>query len=463
MFLNIKALNTAPVATEIADGNVAGANLNRVSSFPTKMVEMLAVNPDLKPLVRYFLTKASGGIVTLHAMLPYQRPSIRINPENGQANINRQTLFVAISCNKNEYDAKNTSVHVISENNLAMSELSFESNNTYNGIVVVGSPIENYIPYSKDSWTREHQGSTIGQIANNETLNIFFKLQDLSASLQNTEIEVDPEEVRNQMASLWARYEANEKTLIEKNFLVKSNLIYSDSNALAPVTTPFAFTTSSTNQYLDARRLFGSKEAGASYAPVISKVFASGVITPKEANEVTGYKYGQTGVTSKLGNVVIVPEDAKATTLETTTRELSVFDGSGRNTNIELTVNDISRNNKIVKRSTNLAELPVGSQVKVTGRLSVRVRQEKCLAVQFRISDVEWTTEGRSSHSDMNPDLNTSLENAEEMFASLDGIANEVENVEALKNEEAQPTAEATPNPNQDQPLQSETGGQAGF
>lgn len=463
LVLNLKSLNTTPVATEISDDIVAGANLNRVASFPTKMVEMLAVNPDLKPLVRYFMTKSSGGVVTLHSMLPYQRVSIRLQGENANANISRQTLFVAISCNKNEYDAKNTDVHVISENNLAMSELSLESNNTFNGIVVVGSPIENYIPYNKDSWTRPHADSTVGQIANKNTLDIFFKLQSLANDLQDSEIDIDPEETRKKMQALWARYEADQQTLVNKNFLVKSNLIYSDSNALAPVTTPFQFTTSA-NPFLDARKLYGSKEAGASYAPVISLVYATGVITPKEVNEVTGYKYGQYAVASKRGEIITVPQEAKATTLETTTRELSVYDSSGRNTNVELTVNDITRNNNIVKRSNNLAELPAGTAVKVTGRLALRVKQEKCLAVQFRISDVEWTTEGRTSNSDVSADLSTSLEGAEEMFSSLNDIQNEVDVVETLQHEDAQPIVDQnSTDSEQAEPLKAETGGKAHF
>lgn len=464
--LNLKSRNTTPVATEISDGIVAGANLNRVPSFPTKMVEMLAVSSDLKPLVRYFLTKASGGIVTLHCMMPYQRIGIRLSGENNQANISRQTLFVALSCNKNEYDAKDSNVHVIKENNLAMSELSFESNNTFNGVVVVGSPIENYIPYNKDSWTRKHADSTVGEIANKNTLDIFFKLQNLAETLKDPDTETDPEEIRNEMLKLWTRYENDEKMLIEKKFLVKSNLIYSDPNAIAPITTPFQITTSSSNPYLDSRRLYGSREAGASYAPVISMVYATGIITPKEVNEVTGYKYGQFAVNSKRGEVISVPAEAKATTLESTTREVSVFDGSGRNTTVELTVNDIRRNNDVVKRSNNLAELPAGSPVKITGRLSLRIKQEKCLAVQFRISDVEWTTEGRMSTTDVNADLNTSLEGAEELFSSLNDIDNNVDNVEALQHEDSQPTVEQTQdemNEQQTQPSQSDTGGKAHF
>lgn len=460
MYTQLKSKNTAPIATEIADQLVAGSNLVQESTFSTKIVEMLAISQDLRPLSRYFLTKSPSGIVSLHSMLPYYRISMRIG-ENNRPTLSRQIVFVAVNCNKNEYDTKDQGVHVISENNLAMSELSMDNNGTYNGVIVVGSPIENYIPYSRDVWLKEFKESTIGQVANDLTLKIYFDLQELAASLQNADEVRDPEDIRKEMAKKWDKYVKNEEALKERNVLVKSNLIYADSCAFAPITTAFQHT-SSANPYLDAKHLYGSVEAGASYAPTISLVTASGIITPKETADVTGYKYGQYAVNSKRDEIIIVPKDAKATTLETTTREIVVHDGSGRTANLELTVNDITRNGNIIKRSSRLAEIPAGTPVKVNGKLSVRVKQEKCLAVQFRLSDVEWTTENRSSSSNVNADLTTSFDESEALF---DEMLNS--NVTALQDTPS--VAANTDNLDldiDDQPkadAQSETGGQAGF
>lgn len=462
MYLQLKGRNTSPIATEIADVQVAGSNLVQESAFSTKIVEMLQVVPDLKKLVRYFLTKSPQGIVSLHAMLPYHRVGVRLNGENNRPNIVRQTLFVAVNCNKNEFDTKDQGVHVISESNLAMSELSFESNGTYNGIVVIGSPIENYIPFNRDTWLQEFKESTVGEIANDLTLKTFFELQELSASLHNAEETRDPEEIRGLMAKKWKKYTDNEAMLVAKNILVQSNLIYADSCTFAPVTTPFQ-NTGSANPYLNAKKLFGSVEAGASYAPTVSLVCASGVITPKEADDVTGYKYGQYAVSSKRDEIVTVPEDAKATTLETTTRELMVYDGSGRTTNLQITVNDITRNNNIIKRSSRLAELPAGTHVKANGKLTLRLKQEKCYAVQFRMSDIEWTTESRSSASDVNANLQTSFDNTDDLFEDL---MQHTDNVTLLQDQEAtSPNLPEFIEDGEDHTAQADqgTGGQAGF
>ena len=459
MFLNIKSMDTAPVKTLLVEPVVAGANIASASTFSTKIVEQLAVFGDLKGLARYFLTKSPQGIVSLHVMLPYQRISLRRNTNNAKPTVQRTTMFVAVNCNKNEYDSTDNNVHVISESNLAMSELSFNSNKTYNGIVVVGSPIENYIPFNVESWQKVHNGQKIGDIANNLAMKTFYDLKALAKSLNDEESEVDAEDVQAQMKNIWERYVNSEQDLVNKNILVKSDLIYADSNSLVPITTVFQHTVSDTNPALDSRRVFGSVEAGASYAPNISSVFASGVITAKEVDEVSGYKYGQFSVNSKRNEVVTVQEEAKATTLETTTREIAVHDGSGRVAYMQLTVNDLQRGDTIIKRSSNLADLPVGSPVKVNGTLTLRTQREKCLAVKFRISNTEWTTENRSSASAV-ADISNSFADmdADSMFAGISDIPTvnvaPTEEQQAEQQELEQPTEQAQP---------SNTGGVAGF
>lgn len=461
MYRQLKSLNTSPIKTEISDELVAGSNLVQTSAFPSKMVEMLAVNPDLKGLIRYFLTKSSSGIVSLHKMVPYHRITVRLSPDNKTSKIVRQTIFVAVNCNKNEYETKANNIHVISESNLAMSEVSVESEGTYNGIIVVGSPIENYVPFNKETWLQPFNDSTVGEIANNLALKTFFDMQALAESLQNSEEERDPEDIRKDLQKKWEKYVANEEILIQKNYLHKSNLIYADSCALAPVTTAFQHTTSA-NPYLDSRKLYGSLEAGASYAPTISSVIAFGVITPKEADDETGYKYGQYAVNSnRRDGVVTVPEEQKETTLETTTREILVYDDSGRSTCLQLTVNDISRNNVIYKRSTNLASLPAGTPVKALGKLSLRYKQEKCLAVQFRISDVKWTPDNQSTTSDVSANISTNFENVEELFDDLISqdlnLLQDVDSVSPSDNPNLEDLDSTT------ESLDSNTGGQAGF
>ena len=464
MFLQLRSKNTAPIATQIADPIVAGANLANTSTFSTQMVELLAVAPSLQNLVRYFLTKSPSGVVSLHAMVPYQRMSLRRNNDNGRPTIQRTTMFVGINCNKNEYDTKEQGIHVISENLLAMSELSLESGGTYNGVVVAGSPIENYIPYNVETWTKPFKDGTVGQVANDLTLNTFFKLQALAMSLNDENLEVDSDKVHEEMTVLWNKYVNSEQALVSKNILVKSDLLYANSCSLVPLATVFQHTTSDVNPYLDSRKVFGNANAGASYAPTISVVCASGVITPKEADEVSGYKYGQVAVSSNRDEIVVVADEAKPTTLETTTRELAVHDGSGRTAFMQLTVNDLQRNGKIIKRSTNLADLPVGTAVKVNGTLSLRTQREKCLAVKFRISDAEWTTEGQtSSLSAMTANFQTNFDDAEALFDNLiegtdtDSVDTSVLEQIASEQRQDQQAEES------EQAPQANTGGVAGF
>ena len=462
MFLNIKSENTAPVKTLLVEPVVAGANLATVSTFSTKIVEEFAINTDMKNLVRYFMTKSAQGIISLHVMVPYQRLSLRRNAEGTKPSVQRTTMFVAINCNKNEYDSEDNNVHVISESNLAMSELSFNSNKTFNGVMVGGSPIENYIPYNAEAWFMKHGDTTIGEMANNLTLSTFFEIKKLIASTQDEESEVDAEEVHGKVKNLWERYLKSEQSLVDKNILVLSDLLYADSNSLVPITTVFQNTISDTNFALDSRRVFGSKEAGASYAPNISFIFASGVITAKEVDEVSGYRYGQYAVTSKRDEVVTVLAEAKATTLETTTREIAVHDGSGRVAFMQLTVNDIKRDNRIIKRSTNLAELPVGTPVKANGSLTLRTQRAECLAIKFRISNVEWTTENRSSSTAVADISNSFSEgDSDTLFA---GIA-DLPTVNVKEPEQQQQAEELQQSDAElQQPVdQGQTGGKAGF
>lgn len=406
MFFNLKATNTSPISTGIIEPLVAGANLAQSSSFSTKMTELLYMTPAIKDLARYFMTKSNSGVVSLHCMVPYQRISTRMS-DNNRPTFQRPVVFVGVNCNKNEYDTKESNIHVISENALAMSELSFNSEGTYNGVAVIGSPILNYIPYSLEVWGAPMGDSTVGQKANELVLSSFFKMRDLVAEMSHEDFKGDAQAILDDIKKEWLKYELNEKTLVKKEYLVESNLIYADSCALVPLTTCFAITTSSTNRFLDSRRIYGSVEAGASFAPMLSLMSLTGVITPTEAEPISGYKYGQYAVNSKRDEVVVVPADKKADTLETCTREILVYDSSGRNTPIQATLNDLTRNGKPVKRSSLLADLPSGSVIKAHAKLNIRNRKASCLAVTFRASIYEWTTEGRTASAEINSNLAT--------------------------------------------------------
>lgn len=430
MFLNLKQSDTSPISTGIADPIVAGANVASNSTFPTKLVELVHIVPNMQAMVRYFLTKSPTGIVSLHCMAPFQRISTRVNA-NQRSVINTTNIFIGINCNKNEYDTKEAGIHVISESNLAMSELAFNCERTYNGVVAIGSAVDNYIPYNVAEWTKplEYKGepSTVGAVANKVVLDTFFKLKKLMADLQNKDLDLNPDEVKSQMEVVWNKLQANEQVLIQKGILVLSTLMYADSNAFTPVTAPFANTTSQ-NKYLDHKHLFGSMQAGASFPPVISLVMLSGIITPTEAEPVSGYSYGQYDVASKKGEVVVVSEANKPDTLETTTREVSVYDSSGRACAFQMTVNDIRRNENIIKRSSNFMQLPTGTAVKAVGKLIVRVKQPNCLAVNFRVSVEDWTTEGRSNSNEVNTVLSTYADTTfgndddEDAFALLQNV-----------------------------------------
>lgn len=418
---NIRHRDTSPVHTGLNDPVIAGANLVQNSDFPTKIHEDLIVVPSLLKLARYVMTKSPKGIVSLHFMVPYQRVGVRF--QDNQARLQPTTIFVMLNCNKNEFNTKETGVHVISDSTLAMAELSYNSEGTYNGVSVNGSPTVNYIPANFTSWTKPYKDSEVGAFINQQVLDIFFELKELAKEIGDEEdIDVLPEETRALMEEKWNEYLTAEQNLVKKGYLVESNLIYADASGLRPITSCFQNTKSRTNRYLDASKVYGTIDSGASFAPDTSMVYSVGTITPTHEEPISGYQYGIYAIGSKKDDVQVVSEDQKATTLETCTREILVYDASGRSCPLQVTVNDIMRSSKPVKRAQNLASLAVGTSIMVTGKLAIRVKQQGSLAVSFRISDPTWTTTGRSNANEVNASMVTELDTSTFSVDELDSL-----------------------------------------
>lgn len=407
---NIKNQDTSPLHTNIVDKMVAGSNLAQTSDFPTKIHEDLGLaNSSLLKLARYVLTKSPKGIITLHQMVPYQRVSLRFDGK--VARLQPTTVFVMLNCNKNEFKTKETDIHVISDSTLAMTELSYNSDSTYNGISVNGSPTLAYIPRNFEQWTKPYGNSEIGIEYNNVVLNIFEDIRkllaDIKAIAEEDPTSEDIQDLEKDIVTKWEKYLKQEAALIERGILVESSVIYADSSSIRPITTCFQNTRSRVNKFLDSQHVYGSIEAGASFAPETSMIVAVGTVTATHEEAVSGYQYGTYAIDSNKNSVNVVAEADKPTTMETCTRELYVTDSSGRPSPVQLTVNDLRRNDQIVKRTANLASLAVGTSVIATGKLAIRVKEAGSLAVSFRISDPVWTTSGRTVSNEVNAALST--------------------------------------------------------
>lgn len=425
MPFNLKNRDTSPIHTELKETTIAGANLAQSSSFPTKIHDEVFIPKKLKDLCRLFLTKSSKGVISLHQLAPVIRVGHRI--VNNKPQISRSLYFIAISCNKNEFDSTQADVHVYKDSTLSMLERGFEADAPFNGFSYNGSPSNGYIPRNLEVWEKPFEGTTLGNYLNMLAMNTFFNIKELQSKLDDSESEVDAEVANTQIQQYWDRYENFNNQMIERGLLVASDFVYVDASSLRPIITCFQDTTSRTQKYLNADFMYGTSEAGASYAPDTSQVVGYGIVTATQAEPDSGYQYGQFSVNSKRGEVTTVAEADKATTLETCTREIAVFDESGRSATMQLTVNDIARGQNPIKRSSNLANLAVGSSLMVTGKLQIRSKGiQGSYACNFRVTEPNWTTVNSASASSVNTDL--SMDSLDDLSldyeADLSSLAN---------------------------------------
>lgn len=404
MLFNLKTQDTSPIQTDLKEVAIAGANLASSSSFPTKIHDEVFIPKKMSNLSRLFLTKSNKGIISLHQLAPVIRIGHRII--NNRPQIAQSLYFVAISCNKNEFDSTQADVHVFKDSTLSMLERGFDPESPFNGFSYNGSPSNGLIPRSAEAWTKPLDGMTIGEYCNKLTLRTFYEIKALQEQLNDSENDVEEEVVTASIAEKWHAYQAFTDSVMKKGILVASDFVYVDASSLRPIITCFQNTTSRTQKYLNAEYMYGNAEAAASYAPDTSSVVGYGIITATQAEPDSGYQYGQFNVTSKRGEVTTVAENLKATTIESCTREVAVFDESGRSAVMQLTVNDIARGENPIKRSSNLAQLAVGASVMVTGKLQIRSKGiQGSYAVNFRITDPSWTTVNNTSTSAVNMDV----------------------------------------------------------
>lgn len=426
--IKLTSMKTTPLHTANTEPSHAGVAVSR-TDFPTTIIANLAINRSLSSLQRFFLTKNKSGAITMHCALPFEDVG-KSNLDN-RTTISKTIVFVAVNANANEYNTKDEKTIVISNNTPHLVDTALDPKSPYNGVNIVGCPATILVPKSLEEWNKavKDGSQTYGQAFNSRLISYYNEIDRILGKIDSLqkEVGIDEEELtmlNNQINIIWDNYVNLEQSYHNNSKLVESSVIYVNANQFTPVITCFQNTTSSSNQFLDAGKLYGNEHA--SYAPQTMFISGLGHITASDTNIHSGYNYGLYSLASKADNMIVVPEEDKPKTLESCVREIAVKDSSGRISNLQLSMTDKKYGDKIVKHSANLNSVQPGTSVNFTGDLLTRRRAKGSLAIDFRISSPIWHgNSSTTSSNEVNAHYDVAAVSDDDLFESLSKSATE--------------------------------------
>lgn len=347
--------------------NTDTASINDVQYYPKlsnlKVYNQLSIDKNLKPLVYLYLT-IHNKTITLNKMIPVVKYGVATN--SGKEVQTKYTSFISLNCDKQLIGKVDP---YVSDTNVIVTDSLFKDDSPFNGITFTGSIIEGYIPSSVSMWSKYLKDQlTVAEFNNNSVLDIFSQLKTLFADgyKQN----------EDKINSLIESYNSLVFKLINKGFLVKSDLFCADQNSILPVIACYQNTVSEDSTYLNSHTIYGFNSA---YAPDVSSVTGTGTINNNKQS-INGFVYGQYSMSSTKDNIIIVPDNEKSKTLEVTVREINVD-----NFRLQISVADLGTITGIKKYSSEFESIPVGTEINFQGKIQFRASGNGTLATNIRV------------------------------------------------------------------------------
>lgn len=213
---------------------------------------------------RIIATMAVNGTVSFFLLKAMHVANSKTNNSSSAL----RPILLSIPLDPKEYEAGkngNGATRIVYNNSAPeMAKLLFSPKSPFNSAFVTGSIASQYIPhYISD---KEHpELNWDNRVHNNHAKVLAAELTALDSKNLTDADKAKAYETH------WNNYQAAEKALIAKGILVANMIVVVDNEGLVPAVS-INQESSSSNQYLDAKAVFGNENSTATYAPLLNQV-----------------------------------------------------------------------------------------------------------------------------------------------------------------------------------------------
>lgn len=225
---------------------------------------MLQVFKPSTNVDRIIATMSNNGVISFFLL----KAMHVANSKTNNTSLSLRPILLSIPLDPKEYEAGkngNGATRIVYNNSAPhMAKLLFADKSPYNSAIVSGSIASQYIPhYISDKENAELNWDN--RVHNNHAKVLAAELSALDSKNLTEADKAQAYETH------WNNYQAAEKALIAKGILVPNMIIVVDNEGLVPTVSINQESTSS-NQFLDSKTVFGNENSTATYAPLINKV-----------------------------------------------------------------------------------------------------------------------------------------------------------------------------------------------